>query len=68
MLLTKYLAETGENSKIAGVIAISALWDSLASSEGLEQFPNRQLYNWYLSYKMRMMVYRSASIFVLLSS
>ena len=62
MLLTKYLAETGENSEIAGIIAISALWDSNTSSDVLEQFPNRQLYNWFLSSKMRNMVHRSASV------
>ena len=60
MLLTRYLAETGENSKIAGIIAISALWDSHTSCNVLEQFPNRQLYNWFLSNKMRKMVHRSA--------
>jgi len=68
MLLTRYLAETGENSKIAGIIAISALWDSITSGEGLEQFPNRQLYNWFLSYKLRMMIQRLDDIFILLSS
>ena len=63
MLLTRYLAETGENSQIDGIIVISALWDSHTSSNVLEQFPNRQLYNWFLSSKMRKMVHRSASLF-----
>ena len=61
MLLIKYLAETGENSVLAGVIVISALWDPPASSDGLEQFPSKQLYNWFLSRKLRGMVNRSAS-------
>ena len=60
MLLTKYLAETGENSEITGVIVVSALWDPPASSDGLEQFPSKQLYNWFLSRKLRDMVSRSA--------
>ena len=61
MLLTKYLAETGENSEITGVVVVSALWDPPASSDGLEQFPSKQLYNWFLSRKLRDMVNRSAS-------
>ena len=58
MLLTKYLAETGEDSEIAGIIAISALWDPPVSNVVLEQFPNKQLYNWFLSRKLRNMVQR----------
>ena len=60
MLLTRYLAETGENSDIAGIIAISALWDAPVSGDGLERFPNRQFYNWYLARKLRRMVHRLA--------
>lgn len=60
MLLTRYSAETGQDSEIAGLITISALWDSSVSSDDLEQFPNRQLYNWFLSKKMRNMVHRLA--------
>jgi len=58
MLLTRYLAETGEESKLSGVIALSGLWDSIVSSSGLEQFPNRQLYNWYLASSLRQIVKR----------
>ena len=67
MLLTKYLTETGEESEIAGVVAVSALWDSHTSCNVLEQFPSRQLYNWFLSRKMRNMVRRSAKKAIIFS-
>ena len=52
-LLTRYLAETGENSSLTGVIAISAMWDGVESMSGLERFPNRQLYSRPLSRNIR---------------
>ena len=58
ILLTKYLAETGEESKLSGVIAVSGVWDSIKSSAGLEQFPSRQIYNWYLARSLRRIVKR----------
>jgi len=63
--LTKYLAETGENSSLAGIIVISTIWNGVESMTGLERFPNRQLYSWALSRSMREKVRRLvvASIF-----
>ena len=53
ILLTRYLAETGENSSLMGIIAISAMWDGVESMSGLERFPNRQLYSRPISRTIR---------------
>ena len=53
VLLTRYLAETGENSDLEGIIAISTIWDSVESMNGLEHFPNKQLYSYHLSHLIR---------------
>ena len=59
MLLIRYLAETGERSSLAGVIAISAMWDGNESMNGLERFPNKLLYSYPLSNTIRERVQRS---------
>ena len=61
VLLTRYLAETGESSSLAGVIAISAMWDGVESMRGLECFPNRQLYSRPLSHDIRKRVRTSVT-------
>ena len=64
VLLTRYLAETGDNSSLAGIIVISMVWDGVVSMNGLEQFPNKQLYSYPLSYDIRKRVRMSVIIFV----
>ena len=65
VLLTRYLAETGENSSLAGIIAISTIWDGVESINGLERFPNRQLYSHPLSNAIRERTRMSVVLFLL---
>ena len=67
MLLTRYLTETGNDSSLAGIIVISMIWDGVVSMNGLEQFPNRQLYSYPLSYDIRERVRTSVIVFVMKS-
>lgn len=53
VLLARYLAETGEKSSLAGIIVISTVWDGVESMDGLEHFPNKQLYSHTLSRAIR---------------
>ena len=63
-ILTRYLAETGENSSLAGIIAVSTMWDVVESMNELERFPKRQLYSYHLSGIIRERVRMSVIIFV----
>ena len=64
VLLTRYLTEAGKNSSLAGIIAISMVWDSVESMNGLERFPNRQLYSYTLSRALRERMRMSVVVFV----
>lgn len=47
---------------MAGVIAISAMWDGVESMSGLERFPNKQLYSRPLSNGIRQRVQMSVNV------
>ena len=61
ILLTRYLAETMENSSLAGTIVISATWDGVESMRGLECFPNRKLYSRPVAHRLRERVQMSVA-------